>query len=93
MKVRNRYEGNLTQLTEFLLNHMNENINFDAITSTSFKAHVDTEMTEPEYNMSQLRFLLDTDPKTKDILTPEEQNAIEYAIGAIKTLEDMGVIK
>ena len=57
------------------------------LSEDSYQVTVDTEMSEPEYNMSQLQFLT-----SSAALTPEEKNAIDYAIGAIKTLVDMGVL-
>lgn len=57
----------------------------------AYRVEIERDMTEAEFNMEVLRsFAVE---HLHGELTMEERNAIDYAIGAIKTLQDMGVIK
>lgn len=47
-----------------------------------------TNYTEAEFNMYNLQCIAQ-----ENVLTTEQQNAIDYGISAIKTLIDMGVLK
>ena len=47
-----------------------------------------TDYTEAEFNMYNLQCIAQ-----ENVLTTEQQNAIDYGISAIKILIDMGVIK
>ena len=58
------------------------------VVAHQFKVYEEQEVTEPEFNMGNLSYIA----KEHD-LTMEQRNAIDYAISAIKTLIDMGVIK
>jgi hypothetical protein len=46
-----------------------------------------TNYTEAEFNMYNLQCIAQ-----ENVLTTEQQNAIDYGISAIKTLIDMGVL-
>ena len=86
MKVRKRYTVPKEQFDMFITEHYKEPLVI-TLSEDSYQVTVDTEMSEPEYNMSTLHLLADNTD-----ITPEESNAIDYAIGAIKTLVDMGVL-
>ena len=47
-----------------------------------------TEYTEAEFNMYNLQCIAQ-----ENVLTTEQQNAIDYGISAIQTLKDMEIIK
>ena len=47
-----------------------------------------TNYTEAEFNMYNLQCIAQ-----ENVLTTEQQNAIDYGISAIKTLLDMGVLE
>lgn len=86
MKVRKKYEVPYAQIRSFLLDHAGEILTIhDA--GTFFRVSIDTEMTQAEFHMENLRLLADS-----NTVTAEEKDAINYGISAIKTLEDMGVI-
>ena len=86
MKVRKKYEVPKSQIRDFLLEHTGEQLTIhDA--RTHFNVSIDTEMTQTEFHMENLRLLADS-----NTVTAEEKDAINYGISAIKTLEDMGVI-
>lgn len=87
MKVRKRYTVPKEEFDGFLTEHYKEPLVI-TLGEDSYQVTVDTEMSEPEYQMSTLHLLADNTD-----MTPEELNAIDYAISAIKTLIDMGVIK
>jgi hypothetical protein len=88
MKVRERYEVPTNKLNEFLSDHIDETIIIKKVTPLEIHFSIEQEYTEPELHMFHLRKFVESGDAT-----PEEQNAAEYAIGAIKTLMDMGVIK
>ena len=91
MKIRERIKLGEEDILPFLRVHKGDNVQVVSIDEFG-KYHITYEhdCTEAEFNMSVLRTLADS---TKFYLTDEEKNAIEYAIGAIKTLADMGVLK
>jgi hypothetical protein len=88
MKVRETYVVPKSSLEEFLSTHIDETIIVKVITQSDIAFYIDQEYTEPELHMFHLRKFVESGDAT-----PEEQNAAEYAIGAIKTLMDMGVLK
>lgn len=89
MKVREKYAVPNSNLYEFLSNHIDETIIVNTVTSQgSVIFSIEQDYTEPELHMFHLRKFIESGDAT-----PEEQNAAEYAINAIKTLMDMGVLK
>lgn len=76
-------------MCDFLITNHDNYYNIKADTVNHQFIVVDTqEVTEPEFNMSNLSSIAHDNE-----LTMEQQNAIDYAISAIKTLVDMEVIK
>lgn len=88
MKVREIHQVPWSNLDEFLSTHVDETITVKEVTPSDIIFSIDQEYTEPELHMFHLRKFIESGDAT-----PEEQNAAEYAIGAIKTLMDMGVLK
>ena len=88
MKVLEHYEVPTESLPTFLSSHIDETLIIKEYTNTNFHIDIVQEYTEPELHMFHLRKFVESGDAT-----PEEQNAAEYAIGAIKTLMDMGVLK
>lgn len=88
MKVLEKYAVPIEQLTDFLSEHINTNIKITEMSDTELTIHIEQDYTEPEFHMGVL-FNLAHRPDA----TIEEKNAVDYAIGAIKTLVDMGVLK
>ena len=91
MKIREKIKLGEEDIIPFLHAHKGDNVQVVSIDEFG-KYHItyEHECTEAEFNMNVLRTLADS---TKLYLTDEEKNAIDYAIGAIKTLADMGVLK
>lgn len=90
MKVRETYivPKVMTHINEFLSTHVDETIIVKEITSSDIIFSIDQDYTEAELQMFHLRKFIESGDAT-----PEEEDAAEYAINAIKTLLDMGVIK
>ena len=88
MKVLEHYEVPTEELAPFLGSHIDEALIIKEYTDTQFHIAIAQEYTEPELHMFHLRKFVESGDAT-----PEEQNAAEYAINAIKTLMDMGVLK
>ena len=88
MKVRETHIVPKFSLEEFLSTHVDETITVKEVTPSDIIFFIDQEYTEPELHMFHLRKFVESGDAT-----PEEQNAAEYAINAIKTLMDMGVLK
>lgn len=88
MKVLEHYEVPIEELPSFLSSHVDETLIIKEYTDTKFHIAIAQEYTEPELHMFHLRKFIESGDET-----PEEQNAAEYAINAIKTLMDMGVLK
>ena len=91
MKIRERIKLSEEDILPFLHAHKGDNVQVVSIDEFGkYTVTYESEYTEAEFNMSVLRTL---DDSIKFYLTDEEKNAIDYAIGAIKTLADMGVLK
>lgn len=75
-------------LNEFLAEHIGQPIKIIKVTPCEVFFKIEQHYTEPELHMFHLRKFIESGDAT-----PEEQNAAEYAINAIKTLMDMGVLK
>ena len=88
MKVFEHYDVPIEELPSFLSSHIDETLTVKEYTDTKLHITIAQEYTEPELHMFHLRKFVESGDAT-----PEEQNAAEYAIGAIKTLMDMGVLK
>lgn len=88
MKVHEVYEVPTSNLTDFLSSHTDETIIIKQVTPSEIHLYIEQDYTEAEMQMFHLRKFIESGDAT-----PEEQDAAEYAIGAIKTLLDMGVIK
>lgn len=88
MKVYEHYEVPIEELPSFLSSHIDEALTVKEYTDTKLHITIAQDYTEPELHMFHLRHFIESGDAT-----PEEQNAAEYAIGAIKTLMDMGVLK
>ena len=88
MKVYEHYEVPNEELPTFLSSHFEETLIIKEYDGNKFHIAISQDYTEPELHMYHLRKFVESGDAT-----PEEQNAAEYAIGAIKTLMDMGVIK
>lgn len=88
MKVHEVYEVPTSNLSYFLSNHIGEAITIKEVTSTEIHFYIEQEYTEAELQMFHLRKFIESGDATS-----EEEDAAEYAINAIKTLLDMGVIK
>lgn len=88
MKVHEVYEVPATNLTDFLSSHIDETITIKEVTPSEIHLYIEQDYTEAELQMFHLRKFIESGDAT-----PEEQDTAEYAINAIKTLLDMGVIK
>lgn len=87
MKVLENYQVPFESLPDFLSDHIGESLNINKLDETEASISIQQEYTIPEIHMFHLRKLIES-----DILTPEEKTSAEYAISAIKTLVDMGVL-
>ena len=88
MKAIETYKVPKTELHKFLTEHEDETLQVSRITPTEIIFNIYKDVPETEFNMKALHTITQ-----QHTLTKEESNAIDYAIGAIKTLEDMGVLK
>lgn len=91
MKYRRTYYVQLDSISAFLREHKNViaiNLVKTGIPQV-YAITVESEYTEAEMHMQVLRTQLECD----EYLTEEEKAAMEFSIGCIKTLKDMGVIK
>lgn len=88
MKVFDIYEVPITKLDEFLADHIDQFVKIVKVEPNNATFKIEQDYTEPELHMFHLRKFIESGDAT-----PEEQNAAEYAINAIKTLMDMGVLK
>ena len=91
MKIREHVIVDNNDIHKFLKEHRNDNICVEEIIHSGYKISFDREYTEPEFHMEVLHTFYTEHLHGE--LTMEEKNAIDYAIGAIKTLVDMGVLK
>ena len=87
MKVIEKFVVPLEQLPDFLASHTEQKLLIKDITEEHAVIHTTSDYTANEFQMGVLLTL-----RNSDVVTMEEQNAIDYAIGAIKTLVDMGII-
>lgn len=87
MKVIEKFIVPIEKLPDFLSDHTGKTLTIKDITETDVVIHIPSEYTANEFQMGVLLTL-----RNSDVVTMEEQNAIDYAIGAIKTLVDMGII-
>lgn len=78
-------------LHRFLAAHSGEAIAFMETSKGIYQVDVMKDYTESHFYMEILRSF--DNRNLFPALTMEEKNAIDYAIGAIKTLVDMGVLK
>lgn len=90
MKVVENYTVPIEDIPDFLNDHIDEPLtirecNLDA---GIMKVDIKQEYTEPEYHMGILLTIANSHSATED-----ERKAANYAINAIKTLIDMGVLK
>ena len=88
MKAIEVYKVPKTELHKFLTEHEDEALQVSSITPTDVIFNIYKDVPETEFNMKALHTIAQ-----QHRLTKEESNAIDYAIGAIKTLEEMGVLK
>jgi hypothetical protein len=88
MVVTENFTVPIGYLSSFLAEHVDQRVVIKEVTESDVKFNITCEYTEPELHMFHLRKFVESGDAT-----PEEQNAAEYAIGAIKTLMDMGVLK
>ena len=87
MKVMEVFEVPHDRVSEFFAEHTDEYIKIAEVTSDCVTFKIPHDYTEAEMHMFHLRKFAES-----DIATPEEIDACDYAINAIKTLQDMGVI-
>ena len=87
MKVLEHYTVPIESLPDFLSDHTNETLTIKSITETELSIAIQQDYTEAELHMFHLRKFIESGEAT-----PEEELAAEYAINAIKTLIDMGVL-
>ena len=92
MKIREKVYLREEDVLPFLHTHKDDKIRVESIDEFG-KYHITYEhdYTAPEFNMKLLADIRNS--TTIYHLNCEELNAIDYAIGAIKTLADMGVLK
>lgn len=87
MKVMEVFEVPHDKVTEFFAEHTDEYIKISEVTSENVTFKIPHDYTGAELHMFHLlKFAESEDSK------PEEKDACYYAISAIKTLQDMGVI-
>lgn len=87
MKVTEHYTVPIESLPDFLADHVDEVLKIGAITETEVAITIAQEYSEPEFHMGVLLNIAKS-----HVATAEEKNAANYAINAIKTLMDMGVL-
>ena len=78
-------------LHKFLAAHSGEAISMMRLSKDIYEVDLMKDYTESHFYMEILRSF--DNRNLFPALTMEEKNAIDYAIGAIKTLVDMGVLK
>ena len=80
------------KICSYLKEHTGETLTIEWTAGANlFTVTSEVNYSEAEFNMEVLHTLLVEN--LHGALVDEEKNAVEYAIGAIKTLVDMGVIK
>ena len=92
MIIRERIKLSEEDILPFLRAHKGDKVQVVSIDEFG-KYHVTYEhdCSEAEFNMKVLHTFQNENIHGE--LTTEEKNAIDYAIGAIKTLADMGVLQ
>lgn len=90
MKVVENYTVPIEDIPDFLSEHIDETLIIREcdIYNGIMKVDIKQEYTEPEYHMGILLTIANSHSATED-----EKKAANYAINAIKTLIDMGVLK
>ena len=88
MKVIENYNVPIESISDFLADHVDEVLKIKSITETNVAIGIEQDYTEAELHMFHLRKFIESGEATA-----EEELAAEYAINAIKTLVDMGVLK
>lgn len=92
MKIREKVVISESEILPFLHSHRDNHIQIDYIDEWGrYHVTTETDCTEAEFNLKVLHTF--QNENIHGGLTTEEKNAIDYAIGAIKTLADMGVLK
>lgn len=92
MIIKEKVQVKEKKIVSFLHAHVGETIRVDDYDCfNTFTFTTESNCTEPEFNMKVLHTFQNDNLHGE--LTSEEKNAIDYAIGAIKTLADMGVLK
>ena len=89
MKVVENYTVPIEDIPDFLNEHIDETLTIREcnIDKGIMKIDIEQDYTEAELHMFHLRKFIESGEAT-----PEEELAAEYAINAIKTLVDMGVL-
>lgn len=87
MKVMEVFEVPHDRVSEFFAEHTDEYIKITEVTPEHVTFKIPHDYTEAELHMFHLRKFAESEDAR-----PEEIDACNYAIAAIKTLKDMGVI-
>ena len=89
MKVVENYTVPIEVIPDFLNEHIDETLTIREcnLDTGIMKVDIKQEYTEPEYHMGILLTIANSHSATED-----EKKAANYAINAIKTLIDMGVL-
>lgn len=90
MKVVEHYTVPIEDIPDFLNEHIDETLTIREcnLDKGIMKVDIQQDYTEPEYHMGILLTIANSHSATED-----EKKAANYAINAIKTLIDMGVLK
>ena len=91
MTIREQKSVHADDVYKCLNNNKGRNIVVNEVLANGYKVTVTHDCSEPEFHMEVLHTFFTEHLHGE--LTMEEKNAIDYAIGAIKTLVDMGVLK
>ena len=89
MKVVEHYTVPIEDIPDFLNDHIDETLTIREcnLDTGIMKVDIKQDYTEPEYHMGVLLTIANSHSATED-----EKKAANYAINAIKTLIDMGVL-
>ncbi len=90
MKITKSVSVPNDKLISFLIDNKGKTLEFVDVDLKEQRAtfKITENVTEPIFNIQNLHDIAEDNE-----LTVEQQNAIDYGISAIKTLEDMGVLK
>lgn len=90
MKVVEHFTVPIEDIPDFLNEHIDETLIIRKCDLEASIAEIDIkkDYTESEFNMAVLFNIAHAEDATEEL-----KNAVDYAIGAIKTLIDMGVLK